>query len=142
MLIRTSLPPSPAQHPGNISRCACARARATTLYFRAKIPPLAGSDHVEIVCKASCARRSFLFSRLSPPPLPLLFCYPFRPSTLVIYRGYAANARGGICTTGDKKEEKEEEEKKKKKKTKRNREKLQIAIPIFNPFDYDASNYS
>lgn len=30
-------------------------------------------DHVEIVCKASCARRPFLFSRLSPLPLPLLF---------------------------------------------------------------------
>lgn len=118
MLIRTSLPPSPAQHLGNISRYACARARATTLYFRAKIPPLAGSDHVEIVCKASCARRPFLFSRLSPPPLSLRFCYPFRPSTLVIYRGYAADARGGICTIGNKKEEEEEKEKKKKKKKK------------------------
>jgi hypothetical protein len=89
---------------GNISRYACASARATTLYFRAKIPPPVGPDHVEIVCKASCARRPFLFSRLSPLPLPLLSpCYPFRPSTLVIYRGYAADARGGICTTRDKK---------------------------------------
>jgi len=33
--------------------------------------------------------------------------------------------------------EKEEDE----KKTKRSREKLQIAIPILNPFYYDASNY-
>lgn len=69
---------------------------------------------MEIVCKASCARRPFLFSRLSPLPLPPLFCYPFRPSTLVIYRGYAADARGGICTTRDKKKKAEEKKKKKK----------------------------
>lgn len=112
MLIRTSLPPPPPP-PARISlRYACASSRATTLYFRAKIPPLAGSDHVEIVCKASCARRPFLFSRLSPLPPPLLFCYPFRPSTLVIYRGYATDTRGGICTTGDKEEEEEEKKKK------------------------------
>lgn len=88
-------------------------ARATTLYFRAKIPLPAGPDHVEIVCKASCARCPFLFSRLSPLPLSLLFCYPFRPSTLVIYRGYAADTHGGICTTGDKKKKKKKKEQKK-----------------------------
>jgi len=76
-------------------------ARATTLYFRAKIPPPASPDHVEIVCKASCVRCPFLFSRLPPLLLSLLFCYPFRPSTLVIYRGYAADTHGGICITGE-----------------------------------------
>lgn len=54
---------------------------------------------------APAVRFSFPASRLLP--LPLLFCYPFRPSTLVIYRGYAADARGGICTTEKTKEKKE-----------------------------------
>jgi len=97
-------------------------ARATTLYFRAKIPPPASPDHVEIVCKASCARCPFLFSRLPPLPPSLLFCYPFRPSTLVIYRGYAADTHGGICTTGNKKKKKEKKKKEKKKKEKKKKE--------------------
>jgi len=62
-----------------------------------------------------CAKRVVPAVRFSFPvsSLPLLFCYPFRgtrSSTLVIYHGYAADARGRIY--GRKK-------KKKKKKKKR-----------------------
>jgi len=98
MLIRTSLPRSTAALPSRMR----ARARAATLYFRAKIPPLTGTEHVEIVCKASYTRRPFLFSRLPPPPsVPSsLRCYPFRPSTLVIYRGYAAAETTGSVARG------------------------------------------
>lgn len=74
MLIRTTA--LSAALSSNRSHLAMHARYATTLYFRAKIPPLAGPDYVEIVCKASCASpRSY---------------YPFRPSTLVIYRGYVA----------------------------------------------------
>lgn len=112
MLIRTSLPPSFArQHPA-VRGCQHVRVQRHFIFAQRyrRWPAL---DHVEIVCKASCARRPFLFSRLSPLLPPLLFCYPFRPSTLVIYRGYAADARGGICTTGDKKKKQKEEKKRK-----------------------------
>lgn len=109
MLIRTLATTSatPFRPASSVSRYACASVRAQRHFiFAQRYRRRPAPDHVEIVCKASCARRPFLFSRLSPLPLSLLFCYPFRPSTLVIYRGYAADVRGGICTTGDKKKKK------------------------------------
>lgn len=52
-------------------------------------------------------------SELLPPSVSFfapftfsLLCYPFRPSTLIIYRGYAAD--GGICTTRNRKKKKVE----------------------------------
>lgn len=88
---------------------------------------------MEIVCKANCSRRRFLFSRSFTFTFSLL-CYPFRPSTLVIYRGYAADAHGGICTTRNRK-------KKKKKKERTRAGNSGFAILSFC-FDHSASPWA
>lgn len=96
MLIRTTFSPLPSA-PRNVRTL-----RNDTLFPRKDT-----AGRVEIVCKASCSRRRrrFLFFRSFTFSL---LCYPFRPSTLVIYRGYAADARGEICTTRDRKKKKNE----------------------------------
>jgi len=103
MLMRTSLPRSAARPP--LRACARARARAATLYFRAKIPPLAGTEHrVEIVCKASYTRRfSFSASRLLLSPLlPLSAFHPRNLSRL------CGGGDDGIRSAGNEKKEKKE----------------------------------
>lgn len=97
MLIRTTFSPLPPASR-NVRTL-----RNDTLFSRKDT-----AGHVEIVCKTSCSRRRrrFLFSRSFTFSL---LRYPFRPSTLVIYRGYAADARGEICTTRDRKKKKKEE---------------------------------
>lgn len=85
-------------------------------------------------------------SELHPPFLSsvgysALFFFPlrylFRPSTLVIYRGYAADARGGIRTAArDKEEDDEEEEGRRgegKKKKKRRLRGSRIRNTIVSP---------
>lgn len=113
MLIRASLPFLPsllaALYPrapfaslslARASASASARAGNDTLFSR-KDTAAAADDHVEIVCKASCTRRfSFSSPALLPLPSsspsfstsPLPNNVPFRPSTLVIYRGYAVES--------------------------------------------------
>lgn len=72
--------------------CSLARRYATTLYFRAKIPP---RDRPPT--RGNCVQSELHPPFLSSAGYSALFSfslrYLFRPSTLVIYRGYAADAR-------------------------------------------------
>jgi len=91
-----------------------------TLYFRAKIPPLTGTEHVEIVCKASYTvspfrRFSFSASRLLRPSLlsPLLPLSAFHPRNLSRLCG---GGDGGIRSAGNEKKEKKRKKKSEEKR--------------------------
>lgn len=129
MLIRTpSLPPSPPLFRSATSRGTRVLARAQRHFIFAQRYRRRSAPTTWKLCAkraAPAVRFSFPASRfflylLSP-------CHPIRPSTLVIYRGYAADARGGICTTRNKK-------KKKRRKRRRREERLpRIRNTIVSP---------
>lgn len=79
-----SLPPSLFRSAASRGTRVLARAQRHFI-FAQRYRRRPASDHVEIVCKASCARRPFLFSRLSSLPLPPLSLLPlsaFHPRNL------------------------------------------------------------
>lgn len=101
MLIRTSPPPMHAlSFSSSLPPCHCvfALSRATQRHFifAQRYRRATGLDHVEIVCKASCARRTFLFSRLPRArATPLSAFHPRNLSRLCV-----ADARRNLYRRG------------------------------------------
>lgn len=147
MLIRTSLPlcstaglffsrsllrslPAPPRSPRllvrecNATQRACSRAplRNDTLFSRKDTAARPGPTTWKLCAKRAAPAVSLLGRSATFPSAPCSR-YPFRPSTLVIYRGYAADVRRNPYPSADKKrrtrrkeEEAEDGEEKKKQK--------------------------